>query len=106
MASYDQYKETLLRNNILQDGMPLYMVSAFGAGFTAVMFGSPLDVLTTIHMSSPGKYSSPIHCFRETIKSQGVGVLYRGFVPNVARVGGFNVVLWLVFENIQRSMRS
>jgi solute carrier family 25 (mitochondrial uncoupling protein), member 8/9 len=93
LASYDQYKQIILQRGLMKDSTPCYLTCAFGAGFTACIFGSPLDVLTTRHMNSPGKYSSPFDVLRQTIKHEGVLALYKGFIPNVARLGIFNMVL-------------
>jgi len=62
IASYDQYKEILVQGGYMRDASPCHLTCAFGAGFTAVVFGSPLDICTTRHMNSPGKFKSPIDC--------------------------------------------
>jgi solute carrier family 25 uncoupling protein 8/9 len=84
------------------DGTACYLTSAFGAGFTACVFGSPLDVLTTRHMNSPGKYKSPLDVATKIIKKEGIFVLYKGFAPNVVRLGFFNMILWLTIENVKK----
>jgi len=98
LASYDQYKQMLLTSGLMDDAIPCHLTSAFGAGVTACLFGSPLDVLTTRHMTSPGKYSGPADVIMSTIKAEGLGALYKGFIPNVTRLAGFNMVLWLTLE--------
>lgn len=87
----------------MNDGTSCYMASAFGAGLNAVIFGSPLDMLTTRHMSSPGKYKNPLDVLMRTLSEEGITALYKGFTPNVLRLGGFNMVLWLTFESIKKN---
>ena len=87
---------------MFQDGTACYLTSAFGAGFTACIFGSPLDVLTTRHMNSPGKYKVPLDVAVKIIKKEGPLVLYKGFAPNVIRLGSFNMILWFTIENIKK----
>jgi len=94
-----------LENGYLKDGTPCYLLCAFMAGCTAVVFGSPLDICTTRHMNSPGKYKSPIDCLSQIIKKEGPTALYKGFVPNVARLGVFNMVLWLIIESIKKKYK-
>jgi|TARA_B110000285_G_C15017241_1_gene559680 hypothetical protein len=86
----------------MEDGTAVVLTSAFGAGFTACVFGSPLDVVTTRHMNSPGKYKSPVDVLQKIIKKEGIKVLYKGFVPNVCRLGFFNMILWLTLENLKK----
>ena len=87
----------------MNDASPCHLTCAFGAGFTAVIFGSPLDICTTRHMSSPGKYSSPVHCLTQTVQEEGITALYKGFGPNVARLGAFNMILWFTVEKIRKA---
>ena len=47
IASYDHYKETIIGWGLMNDAIPCHLVCAAGAGLTACIFGSPLDVLTT-----------------------------------------------------------
>ena len=98
IASYDQYKQMLTHSGLMEEGTPCYLACAFGAGMTAAVFGSPFDVITTRHMNSPGVYKSPVDCAIQMVRSDGLGVLYKGFVPNVCRLGSFNICLWLTFE--------
>ena len=79
------------------------MLCASGAGFTACVVGSPLDVLKTRVMNAKaGVYSGPLDCFYQTLKNEGPGAFYKGFVPNVARLGGYNMVLWTTLELIKK----
>lgn len=47
LASYDQYKQIALHNMGLADGLHIHIACSFGAGFNAVVVGSPVDVLKT-----------------------------------------------------------
>ena len=37
----------------------------------------------------------------ELLRTEGVGAFYKGFVPNFARIGSFNVVMWMTFEQLR-----
>ena len=86
----------------MEDGTACVLTSAFSAGFTACIFGSPLDVLTTRHMNSPGKYKGPFDALSKIVRKEGIFVLYKGFAPNVCRLGFFNMILWLTLENVKK----
>ena len=52
LASYDQYKQTIIQWGWLKDGIPCHLLCASLAGLTACVIGSPVDVLTTIVMNA------------------------------------------------------
>ena len=55
IASYDQYKQILIQTGVFTDKLPCQALSALGAGLTACLFGSPVDVLKTRIMNAkPG----------------------------------------------------
>jgi len=43
-------------------------------------------------------YSSPLDCFLKTFKNEGVRAFYKGFIPNVSRLAGWNSVMFLTLE--------
>lgn len=46
LASYDQFKQIAMANSV-PDSLGLHIACSFGAGFNAVIVGSPVDVLKT-----------------------------------------------------------
>ena len=68
ISTYDQYKQTLLENRWLEEGTPLHLVCAAGAGLNACIFGSPIDVLTTRHMTQPGRFKGPVDVITTTLR--------------------------------------
>jgi solute carrier family 25 uncoupling protein 8/9 len=99
LASYDQYKEMMLKYGILKDGILCHLTCASLAGFNAVCVGSPVDVLKTKMMNAPiGTYKSPMDCIMQTFKGEGIAGFYKGFGPNLGRLASFNCVCFLAFE--------
>jgi len=88
----------------MPDATPTHLLSACGAGVTAVIFGSPLDLLTTRQMNNPGMYKGPADVIAKTIGQEGITALYKGFIPNVTRLAGFNMVLWFTMEKFRRRL--
>ena len=66
----------------MEDATPCHLVCGFAAGFTAVIFGSPFDIVTTRHMNSPGKYAGPADCFKSILREGGPQALYKGFMSD------------------------
>ena len=45
-----------------------------------------------------GQYSGMLDCFVKSFRSGGLGAFYQGFLPNFARLGSWNVVMFLTME--------
>jgi hypothetical protein len=59
----------ILGRNLMKDGVPCHLACASLAGFTACIFGSPVDVLKTRVMNAEaGRYSNPLDCAYQTLK--------------------------------------
>ncbi|XP_075888777.1 mitochondrial brown fat uncoupling protein 1 [Nelusetta ayraudi] len=105
LVTYDLIKEAILRHNLLSDNLPCHFVSAFGAGFVTTVIASPVDVVKTRYMNSPpGQYKSAINCAWTMLTKEGPTAFYKGFVPSFLRLGSWNVVMFVSFEQIKRAM--
>jgi solute carrier family 25 uncoupling protein 8/9 len=103
LASYDQIKQTLLGTGLFKDNAYCHMASSLGAGFVAVCVGSPVDVVKSRMMgAAPGMYSSMLDAFVQTAKKDGVMAFYNGFGPNFARLGSWNVVMFMTLEQVKQ----
>ncbi|CAG5928601.1 unnamed protein product [Menidia menidia] len=105
LVTYDLIKEAILGNNLMSDNLPCHFVSAFGAGFVTTVIASPVDVVKTRYMNSPpGQYKSAINCAWTMMTKEGPTAFYKGFVPSFLRLGSWNVVMFVTFEQIKRGM--
>jgi len=50
----------------------------------------------------PAIYRSSFQCGYVTIKNEGVGALYRGFIPAFTRMGPWNIIFFLVYEQLKQ----
>lgn len=100
---YDQTKQVLLANG-LPDQVGLHLGCGFVAGLSATCLGSPMDVVgTKMMVNSDGRYGSSIgSVIVQMLRKEGIRSFYKGFWPNFARVGSFNVVLWTSYEQISK----
>ncbi|XP_075045611.1 mitochondrial brown fat uncoupling protein 1 isoform X1 [Mixophyes fleayi] len=105
LVTYDLIKEALLQYKLLTDNLPCHFVSAFGAGFCTTVIASPVDVVKTRYMNSPpGQYKSAINCAWTMLTKEGPTAFYKGFVPSFLRLGSWNVVMFVSYEQLKRAM--
>ncbi|KAJ8031460.1 Mitochondrial uncoupling protein 2 [Holothuria leucospilota] len=103
LVSYDMIKEYILTNNFLPDALPCHFVSAFGAGFITTVVASPVDVVKTRFMNSaPGQYNGALNCAAKMFREGGPMAFYKGFFPNFMRLGAWNIVMFVTFEQLKR----
>jgi len=108
LVAYDQTKQTLLHTVKLKDGVPVHLISGLSAGLCATLLGSPVDVIKTRVMSAQKDangvpaFKGPIDCAVKLMKTQGPLAFYKGFIPNFARIGSWNVITWATLEQIKK----
>ncbi|ELR12185.1 mitochondrial uncoupling protein [Acanthamoeba castellanii str. Neff] len=144
LATYDQCKQFLLGNNIMQDNIYTHFAASFIAGFVATASSSPIgmprdlscsfrpiifivdadstnrsdvhiptDVVKTRVMNQPSDangrglyYRSSLDCARKLVAAEGVRGFYRGFLPNWIRLGPWNIIMFLTYEQLRRVVES
>ncbi|XP_066476022.1 putative mitochondrial transporter UCP3 isoform X2 [Tiliqua scincoides] len=88
-----------------KDNFPCHFVAAFGAGFCATVVASPVDVVKTRYMNSiPGQYKNALNCTLTMVMKEGPTAFYKGFMPSFLRLGSWNVVMFVSFEQLKRLM--
>ncbi|CAM8904955.1 unnamed protein product [Rhodiola kirilowii] len=111
LATYDQIKETILKREILKDGIGTHVAASFAAGFVASVASNPVDVIKTRVMNmkvEAGKeppYAGAMDCVMKTIKTEGPMALYKGFIPTISRQGPFTVVLFVTLEQVRKLLK-
>ncbi|XP_077200315.1 putative mitochondrial transporter UCP3 [Paroedura picta] len=105
LVTYDLIKETLLKYHLMTDNFPCHFIAAFGAGFCATVVASPVDVVKTRYMNSmPGQYRNALNCMLTMVLKEGPSSFYKGFMPSFLRLGSWNVVMFVSFEQLKRLM--
>ncbi|XP_048348496.1 mitochondrial uncoupling protein 3-like [Sphaerodactylus townsendi] len=105
LVTYDLIKESLLKYHLMTDNFPCHFVAAFGAGFCATVVASPVDVVKTRYMNSiPGQYKNALNCMLTMVVKEGPTAFYKGFMPSFLRLGSWNVVMFVSFEQLKRLM--
>ncbi|XP_030045244.1 mitochondrial brown fat uncoupling protein 1 [Microcaecilia unicolor] len=105
LVTYDLIKEALLQYKLMTDNLPCHFVSAFGAGFCTTVVASPVDVVKTRYMNSPPEqYRSAVNCAWSMLTKEGPTAFYKGFVPSFLRLGSWNVVMFVSYEQLKRAV--
>ncbi|CAG9859734.1 unnamed protein product [Phyllotreta striolata] len=111
LTTYDMAKRTIMKHTNLPDNYILHMLSSCCAGFVAASMGTPADVIKTRVMNQPmddkGRgtlYSSSIDCLTKTVKKEGMGALYKGFLPIWMRMAPWSLTFWLTYEEAVKLM--
>uniref|UniRef100_A0A672GS94 Dicarboxylate carrier UCP2 n=1 Tax=Salarias fasciatus TaxID=181472 RepID=A0A672GS94_SALFA len=103
LVTYDIIKELILKYGLMTDNMPCHFTAGFAAGFCTTVVASPVDVVKTRYMNSvPGQYSSAVHCALTMQFKEGPTAFYKGFMPSFLRLGSWNIVMFVSFEQIKR----
>ncbi|KAI3670369.1 hypothetical protein L1987_07709 [Smallanthus sonchifolius] len=111
LASYDQIKETILKNGVMGDGLGTHVTASFAAGFVASVASNPVDVIKTRVMNMKVEegvappYKGAVDCAVKTVKAEGPMALYKGFIPTISRQGPFTVVLFVTLEQVRKLLK-
>lgn len=107
LVTYDLIKEVILNYDIMTDNLPCHFTAAFGAGFCTTVVASPVDVVKTRFMNSAaGQYGSAVSCALTMLRNEGPSAFYKGFMPSFLRLGSWNIVMFVTYEQIKRGMTS
>lgn len=105
LVTYDIIKELILKYNLMTDNMPCHFTAGFAAGFCTTIVASPVDVVKTRVMNSvPGQYSGAINCALTMLVNEGPTAFYKGFMPAFLRLGSWNIVMFVSYEQIKRAV--
>ena len=104
LASYDEFKRTLIAHTPLVDNLAAHFSASFLAGFVATTICSPVDVVKTRVMSAHGN-GSIFGLLTETWRTEGFAWMFRGWVPSFIRLGPHTVATFIFLEQHQRLYR-
>ncbi|KAM8905125.1 dicarboxylate carrier UCP2-like isoform 2-T2 [Spinachia spinachia] len=104
LVTYDIIKELILKYNLMTDNVPCHFTAGFAAGFCTTVVVSPVDVVKTrIMNSTPGKYSGALNCAITMLTKEGTTAFYKGFLPAFLRLGSWNIVMFMSYEQLKRA---
>ncbi|XP_060567101.1 kidney mitochondrial carrier protein 1-like isoform X1 [Ruditapes philippinarum] len=117
LPAYDMIKRYLLTHEIMGDTKSNHFTSSFIAGLAGAVASTPVDVIKTRLMNQrkfkanvvleggaavPAIYTSSLHCLTQTVKTEGLTALYKGFIPNWLRLGPWNIIFFMTYEQLKK----
>jgi dicarboxylate transporter 10 len=104
LASYDGFKQALIEHTPLEDNLTTHFSASFMAGFVATTVCSPVDVIKTRIMSSH-ESKGLAKLLGDVYKVEGVGWMFRGWVPSFIRLGPHTIATFLFLEQHKKMYR-
>lgn len=104
LASYDGFKQVLIQNTPMKDDLTTHFTASFMAGFVATTVCSPVDVIKTRIMSSHESHSLA-KLLADVYRLEGVGWMFRGWVPSFIRLGPQTIATFLFLEQHKKIYR-
>lgn len=117
---YDICKHYFIKMNVLPDNAYNHFLSSFISSLGGAIASTPLDVVRTRVMNqsrikpssaqvngsgtviTPRIYASAVDCMLQTVKSEGPLALYKGFIPTWLRLGPWNIIFFVTFEQLKK----
>ncbi|XP_026291345.1 mitochondrial uncoupling protein Bmcp [Frankliniella occidentalis] len=93
------------------------IISSFLASLGSAIASTPTDVIRTRLMNqrkfktggitSPEPhtallYTGSVDCCIQTVRNEGVGALYKGFIPTWVRMGPWNIIFFITYEQLKK----
>ncbi|TKY90478.1 hypothetical protein EX895_000476 [Sporisorium graminicola] len=102
IASYDQVKTILKRNNLLHEGFALHFSASMVAGFVCSVTSAPFDTVKVRLMQDKSRqFKNAFDCLGKLVANEGPLALYKGFGMCWARLGSHTVISLILFERFR-----
>ncbi|XP_030293410.1 brain mitochondrial carrier protein 1 [Sparus aurata] len=104
---YDITKKHLLRSGVMGDTILTHFISSFTCGLAGALASNPVDVVRTRMMNQRVMTGGPMYKgtldgLMQTWKNEGFFALYKGFWPNWLRLGPWNIIFFITFEQLKK----
>ncbi|EEH55315.1 mitochondrial carrier family [Micromonas pusilla CCMP1545] len=112
LATYDSVKKHLKANGGFEEGPGLHFAASFTSGIVAQTVTMPADTLKTLAMAGGdggdggkrhGGGPGTLGILTRVLRTHGVGALYRGYWPAMARQGPVMVIQMPIVEQFRRA---
>jgi len=105
LTTYDTAKKAIVP--ITGDNLLCHLSSAICSGFVASLCSTPADVAKSRIMSQTKlpdgtfPYNGTLDCWKKVVASEGPMALYKGFIPGWLRLGPWQLVFWVSYEQLR-----
>lgn len=103
IAAYDTSKQAAIKLTGEEDSLRARFVAALVGGVATALVGTPFDVLKTRLMNQPKDgtlYRGVVDCAAAIVRVEGPAALWKGLLPVYARQAPFNLLNYLVLEQL------
>jgi len=102
ICSYDQVKQVLKKNEIMQEGMGLHLTASLFAGLFCSITSNPVDVVKVRLMTDKSRQLNGVmDCIKTILVKEGPMAFYKGFGMCWGRLGAHTIVSFLAFEKLR-----
>ncbi|PVH23336.1 hypothetical protein CXQ85_003070 [Candidozyma haemuli] len=98
-----------IAKNLLVDGLSMdpskkstHFSASLMAGLVATTVCSPADVVKTRIMNARGSSQGAQSILRDAVKQEGIGFMFRGWLPSFVRLGPHTIATFLVLEQLRK----
>ncbi|NWX83524.1 KMCP1 protein, partial [Nothoprocta ornata] len=105
---YDLTKKHIIMSGFMGDTVYTHFLSSFTCGLAGAVASNPIDVVRTRMMNQSRQsgahtnYKGTLDCLLQTWKNEGFFALYKGFWPNWLRLGPWNIIFFLTYEQLKK----
>jgi len=101
LATYDVFKNALLRFDLMEEGLRLHFTSSFLAGTVATTICAPFDVIKSRIMHASAKEGT-LEVIARSFKNEGMTWLFKGWTPAWIRLSPNTIIIFMTLEQIKR----
>ncbi|XP_033117942.1 kidney mitochondrial carrier protein 1-like [Anneissia japonica] len=116
LPAYDWSKRLIINHTQLGNSITTHFLASFFAGFVGAVASNPIDVVKTRMMNQQNLrqsvqlkqgqkqniYKNTLDCFVKTARYEGFFALYKGFIPTWVRLGPWNIIFFVTFEQLKK----
>lgn len=103
VVTYDIAKSLLIDSfNLDPSKKSTHFSASLLAGLVATTVCSPADVVKTRIMNAKGGSESALSILKSAVTNEGVGFMFRGWIPSFIRLGPQTIVTFLVLEQLRK----
>ncbi|XP_078403038.1 brain mitochondrial carrier protein 1 [Cetorhinus maximus] len=105
---YDITKKHIIISGLMGDTVYTHFLSSFTCGLAGALASNPVDVVRTrmmnqkVLLGSHVIYKGTLDGILQTWKTEGFFALYKGFWPNWLRLGPWNIIFFITYEQLRK----
>ncbi|XP_060688527.1 brain mitochondrial carrier protein 1 [Hemiscyllium ocellatum] len=105
---YDITKKHIILSGFMGDTVYTHFLSSFTCGLAGALASNPVDVVRTRMMNQKVLsgthiiYKGTLDGLLQTWRTEGFLALYKGFWPNWLRLGPWNIIFFITYEQLRK----